>query len=98
MYSLIYPLFRAGWRLRLALPSQLWLPDLRVTHIMIFSFLLHVCFSFVFRISLQSIISIICGINMFSAEGSSTYMHRRTPSSSSTLTYSPRDDDDGMVK
>uniref|UniRef100_A0A3Q4H7C5 Uncharacterized protein n=1 Tax=Neolamprologus brichardi TaxID=32507 RepID=A0A3Q4H7C5_NEOBR len=32
------------------------------------------------------------------AEGSSTYkQHRRTPSSSSTLTYSPRDDDDGMV-
>uniref|UniRef100_A0AAX7UUC5 E3 ubiquitin-protein ligase TRAF7 n=1 Tax=Astatotilapia calliptera TaxID=8154 RepID=A0AAX7UUC5_ASTCA len=31
------------------------------------------------------------------AEGSSTYkQHRRTPSSSSTLTYSPRDDDDGM--
>uniref|UniRef100_A0A4W6EB92 E3 ubiquitin-protein ligase TRAF7 n=1 Tax=Lates calcarifer TaxID=8187 RepID=A0A4W6EB92_LATCA len=30
-------------------------------------------------------------------EGSSTYkQHRRTPSSSSTLTYSPRDDDDGM--
>lgn len=36
---------------------------------------------------------------MFSAEGSSTYkQHRRTPSTSSTLTYSPRDDDDGMVK
>lgn len=35
---------------------------------------------------------------LFSAEGSSTYkQHRRTPSSSSTLTYSPRDDDDGMV-
>uniref|UniRef100_A0A669D8Q7 TNF receptor-associated factor 7 n=1 Tax=Oreochromis niloticus TaxID=8128 RepID=A0A669D8Q7_ORENI len=34
---------------------------------------------------------------LFSAEGSSTYkQHRRTPSSSSTLTYSPRDDDDGM--
>ncbi|XP_075939167.1 E3 ubiquitin-protein ligase TRAF7 isoform X3 [Anarhichas minor] len=31
------------------------------------------------------------------AEGSSSYkQHRRTPSSSSTLTYSPRDDDDGM--
>ncbi|KAG7266415.1 hypothetical protein CRUP_001980, partial [Coryphaenoides rupestris] len=29
------------------------------------------------------------------AEGSSSYkQHRRTPSSSSTLTYSPRDDDD----
>lgn len=36
---------------------------------------------------------------MFSAEGSSTYkQHRRTPSTSSTLTYSTRDDDDGMVK
>uniref|UniRef100_A0A667ZZH1 E3 ubiquitin-protein ligase TRAF7 n=1 Tax=Myripristis murdjan TaxID=586833 RepID=A0A667ZZH1_9TELE len=32
-----------------------------------------------------------------STEGSSSYkQHRRTPSSSSTLTYSPRDDDDGM--
>uniref|UniRef100_A0A7N6FEY0 E3 ubiquitin-protein ligase TRAF7 n=1 Tax=Anabas testudineus TaxID=64144 RepID=A0A7N6FEY0_ANATE len=31
------------------------------------------------------------------AEGSSTYkQHRRTPSTSSTLTYSTRDDDDGM--
>uniref|UniRef100_A0A3Q3FFT5 E3 ubiquitin-protein ligase TRAF7 n=1 Tax=Kryptolebias marmoratus TaxID=37003 RepID=A0A3Q3FFT5_KRYMA len=31
------------------------------------------------------------------AEGSSSYkQHRRTPSSSSTLTYSPRDDDEGM--
>uniref|UniRef100_A0A671XQN7 E3 ubiquitin-protein ligase TRAF7 n=1 Tax=Sparus aurata TaxID=8175 RepID=A0A671XQN7_SPAAU len=31
------------------------------------------------------------------AEASSSYkQHRRTPSSSSTLTYSPRDDDDGM--
>uniref|UniRef100_A0AAY5JYM6 RING-type domain-containing protein n=1 Tax=Esox lucius TaxID=8010 RepID=A0AAY5JYM6_ESOLU len=32
------------------------------------------------------------------AEGSSTYkQHRRTPSTSSTLTYSPRDDEDGML-
>ncbi|XP_055770989.1 E3 ubiquitin-protein ligase TRAF7-like isoform X1 [Salvelinus fontinalis] len=31
-------------------------------------------------------------------EASSTYkQHRRTPSSSSTLTYSPRDDEDGML-
>ncbi|KAK5914749.1 hypothetical protein CgunFtcFv8_009163 [Champsocephalus gunnari] len=31
------------------------------------------------------------------AEASSNYkQHRRTPSSSSTLTYSPRDEDDGM--
>lgn len=36
---------------------------------------------------------------MFNIEGSTTYKtHRRTPSSSSTLTYSPRDDDDGMVR
>lgn len=36
---------------------------------------------------------------MFAIEGSTTYKtHRRTPSSSSTLTYSPRDDDDGMVR
>uniref|UniRef100_A0A8K9UH31 E3 ubiquitin-protein ligase TRAF7 n=1 Tax=Oncorhynchus mykiss TaxID=8022 RepID=A0A8K9UH31_ONCMY len=33
-----------------------------------------------------------------SAEASGTYkQHRRTPSSSSTLTYSPRDDEDGML-
>uniref|UniRef100_A0AAZ3RZI7 Uncharacterized protein n=1 Tax=Oncorhynchus tshawytscha TaxID=74940 RepID=A0AAZ3RZI7_ONCTS len=31
-------------------------------------------------------------------EASGTYkQHRRTPSSSSTLTYSPRDDEDGML-
>ncbi|KAJ8246081.1 hypothetical protein GJAV_G00263450 [Gymnothorax javanicus] len=30
------------------------------------------------------------------ADASSNYKHRRTPSSSSTLTYSPRDEDDGM--
>lgn len=36
---------------------------------------------------------------MFPTEGSTTYKtHRRTPSSSSTLTYSPRDEDDGMVQ
>lgn len=36
---------------------------------------------------------------MFPIEGTTTYKtHRRTPSSSSTLTYSPRDDDDGMVR
>lgn len=32
------------------------------------------------------------------ADGTNTFkQHRRTPSSSSTLTYSPRDEDDGMV-
>lgn len=32
------------------------------------------------------------------ADGSSTYkQHRRTPSSSSTLAYSPRDEEDSMV-
>ena len=31
------------------------------------------------------------------ADGTNTFkQHRRTPSSSSTLTYSPRDEDDGM--
>lgn len=34
----------------------------------------------------------------FKADGTNTFkQHRRTPSSSSTLTYSPRDEDDGMV-
>lgn len=34
----------------------------------------------------------------FEADGTNTFkQHRRTPSSSSTLTYSPRDEDDGMV-
>ncbi|EMP36914.1 E3 ubiquitin-protein ligase TRAF7 [Chelonia mydas] len=33
----------------------------------------------------------------FKADGTNTFkQHRRTPSSSSTLTYSPRDEDDGM--
>uniref|UniRef100_A0A8K9UG08 E3 ubiquitin-protein ligase TRAF7 n=1 Tax=Oncorhynchus mykiss TaxID=8022 RepID=A0A8K9UG08_ONCMY len=37
-------------------------------------------------------------LSLFSAEASGTYkQHRRTPSSSSTLTYSPRDDEDGML-
>lgn len=35
---------------------------------------------------------------LFKADGTNTFkQHRRTPSSSSTLTYSPRDEDDGMV-
>lgn len=40
--------------------------------------------------------SVACNCSFFSAE-TNYKQHRRTPSSSSTLTYSPRDDDDGMV-
>lgn len=36
--------------------------------------------------------------SLSAADGTSTYkQHRRTPSSSSTLAYSPRDEEDGMV-
>lgn len=35
---------------------------------------------------------------LFAADGTSTYkQHRRTPSSSSSLAYSPRDEEDSMV-
>lgn len=35
---------------------------------------------------------------LLAADGTSTYkQHRRTPSSSSTLAYSPRDEEDSMV-
>lgn len=38
------------------------------------------------------------GSLFLAADGTSTYkQHRRTPSSSSTLAYSPRDEEDSMV-
>lgn len=37
------------------------------------------------------------GSLLSAADGTSAYKHRRTPSSSSTLAYSPRDEEDGMV-
>lgn len=76
----------------MALPSQLWLLEPKVIHKHTFYTLLF------FEYSLGFTLHVLNLLTMSSVEASSNYKtHRRTPSSSSTLTYSPRDDDDGMV-
>lgn len=90
------PLCRAGWKHHLVPRSQLWPLDLKV--VLLLFWILSV-FLGSKRLTPSRLISSELCFHMFSAEGASTYkQHRRTTSSSSsTLTYSPRDEDEGMV-
>lgn len=91
---------RAGWRLPLARLLQLWQLELKVRTLDALDIFDVVIIIIIFLVAWERCHTVgkLLVPPLLPAEGSNTYkQHRRTPSSSSTLTYSPRDDDDGMV-